>query len=67
VQFLEAALLAFKAKIIVFKKKSYGAAILERWLLKQKDAFLHIENENLILGFYEEVYFSTFFKKLFAE
>ena len=26
--------------------------------------FLHIENEKLILGLYEEVYFSTFFKKL---
>ena len=27
--------------------------------------FLHIENEKLILGLYEEVYFSTFFKTLF--
>ena len=26
--------------------------------------FLHIENEKLILGPYEEVYFSAFFKKL---
>ena len=26
--------------------------------------FLPIENEKLILGLYEEVYFSTFFKKL---
>ena len=26
--------------------------------------FLHIENEKLILGPYEEVYFSLFFKKL---
>ena len=25
--------------------------------------FLHIENEKLILGPYEEVYFSVFFKK----
>ena len=25
--------------------------------------FLHIENEKLILGLYEEVYFSAFFKK----
>ena len=28
--------------------------------------FLHIENEKLILGPYEEVYFSAFFKKLFS-
>ena len=28
--------------------------------------FLHIENEKLILGHYEEVYFSAFYKKLFG-
>ena len=28
--------------------------------------FLHIENEKLILGLYEEVYFSAVFKKLFG-
>ena len=28
--------------------------------------FLHIVNEKLILGLYEEVYFSTFFKILFG-